>query len=246
MRLKDKRIVVTGGATGIGAATAIRCARDSAKVVIADLNEQGAQRTVADIRDSGGTAWFVKTDITRESEVARLMEVAHDHLGGVDSLITAAGIARDSLASVDELLKKSWDKTIDVNLTGAFIAVKYAVPPMRRTGSGTIVLIASGAGVRVGSSMVAYGASKGGVNGLGMTLEPMLARENIRVNVLCPGNISTPLKLGIIEEQAQMVGEAARKEEQIAGLGTPDGVARVISFLVSDDADYMRGTLFTR
>ena len=246
MSLKDKRIVVTGGATGIGAATAIRCASEGASVVIADLNERSAQQTVVGIKANGGNAWFVSTDVSSESDVARLMEKAENHLGGVNTLVTAAGIARDSLVPVDELLKESWDKTIDINLTGAFIAVKYGVPLMRRTGSGTIVLIASGAGVRGGSSMVAYGASKGGVNGLGMTLEPILARENIRVNVLCPGNISTPLKLGIIEEQAQRVGDAARRKEQIAGLGTPDGVARVISFLVSDDADYIRGTLFTR
>ena len=107
-------------------------------------------------------------------------------------------------------------------------------------------MIASAAGVSVGSSIVAYGASKGDVNGLGLTLEQSLAEENIRVNVLCPGNIATPLKLGIIDQQREMLGEAANEASQIAGLGTPDGMAKVIRFLSFDDAEYVRGTIFTR
>ncbi len=94
--------------------------------------------------------------------------------------------------------------------------------------------------------MVAYGASKGGVHGLGMTLEGALASDNIRVNVLCPGQIATPLKLGIIEQQVARIGEAADREGQMAALGTPEGVALVLAFLLSKDADYVRGTVFTR
>ena len=109
-----------------------------------------------------------------------------------------------------------------------------------------IVLIASGAGVKEASSMVAYGASKGGVNGLGMTLETALAPDGIRVNVLCPGNIATPLKLRIVEEQAGVRGDEYLPEEQIARLGDPEGMARVLGFLVSDAADYVRGAIFTR
>ncbi len=246
MNLIGKRIVITGGATGIGGATARYCAGEGARVTIADVNEAAAQKRVAAIRENGGEAWFVRTDVSSEAQVSSLMAEAEENMEGINALVTAAGIARDSLVSVDELLKEGWDGTIDINLTGTFLATKHAVPALRRAGGGVIVMIASGAGVRGASSMVAYGASKGGVNGLGMTIEPALARENVRVNVLCPGNIETPLKLGIIEEQARRIGEAARREEQMAGLGAPEGVARVIGFLVSDDADYVRGTLFTR
>jgi NAD(P)-dependent dehydrogenase (short-subunit alcohol dehydrogenase family) len=246
MQIKDKRVVITGGASGIGAAAAVQCAGDGARVVIADVNEAGAGATLAKIHEAGGEAWFVKTDVSKEAQVASLMRAAESHMGGVNALITAAGIARDSLVPVDELLKEGWDQTIGVNLTGSFLAAKYAVPAMRRAGKGVIVMIASGAGVRGASSMVAYGASKGGVNGLAMTLEPALERDNIRVNVVCPGNIATPLKLGIIEQQAERIGAAARREEQIAGLGMPEGVARVLSFLISDEADYIRGAIFTR
>jgi len=154
-----------------------------------------------------------------------------------------AAIAKDSLLPVDEFLTSTWEQHIDINLTGSFLAAKYAVPYLRKAGGGVIVMVASGAGVRGGSSIVAYGASKGGVNGLGMTLEQALSGDNIRVNVLCPGNIATPLKLGIIDQQVERVGDQANETGQIAGLGTPDGMAKVIRFLLSDDADYIRGPI---
>ena len=162
MQLEDKRIVVTGGATGIGRATAIACAGDGAQVVVADVNGSAAEETVTEIRSGGGEGWFVRTDVSREAEVASLMAAAEEYMGGLNALVTAAGIARDSLVPVDEVLSRDWDETITVNLSGSFLAAKYAVPAMRRAGQGVIVMIASGAGVRGGSSIVAYGASKGG------------------------------------------------------------------------------------
>ena len=246
MNLDGKKIVITGGATGIGRATAVHCASEGARVVVADVNRRDAEDCVAQIRSGGGEAWFLQADVSSESEVQSLMAEAERLLGGIDVLVTAAGIARDALVPVDELLTEGWDRTISVNLKGAFLSAKHAVPALRRAGGGVIVLIASGAGVKGGSSMVAYGASKGGVNGLGMTLEARLAPDNIRVNVLCPGGITTPLKLYNIEEQARARGDAYRQEEQIALLGDPEGVARVLGFLVSDAADYVRGAIFTR
>ena len=202
MQLEDKRIVVTGGATSIGKATAIACAGDGARVVVADVNAAAAEETVTEIRSGGGEGWFVRTDVSEEAEVASLMAAAEEYMGGLNALVTAAGIARDSLVPV---------------------AAKYAVPAMRRAGQGVIVMIASGAGVRVGSSIVAYGASKGGVNGLAMTLERALAEDNIRVNALCPGSISTPLKLGIIENQVERIGEAANREQADSRSGNSGG-----------------------
>ena len=109
-----------------------------------------------------------------------------------------------------------------------------------------MLLIASGAGVTGPSSIVPYGATKGGVNGLGMTLEQQLESDNIRVNVLCPGNIKTPLKLGIVNEQVEKIGRRAQRDMQLSGLGTPEGVSSVIAFLLSNQADYVRGNIFTR
>lgn len=154
--------------------------------------------------------------------------------------------AMDALTSVDDIALLDWSRLIDVNLTGPFLTAKHTVQALRRSGGGVIVMIASGAGVRGPSSSVPYGASKGGVNGLAMTLERMLAPDEIRVNVICPGNISTPLKLGIIEQQVEKVGEEANREGQITGLGTPSGVAKLLAFMLSDDAEYPRIAVFTR
>jgi NAD(P)-dependent dehydrogenase (short-subunit alcohol dehydrogenase family) len=246
MRLKDRSIVITGGATGIGRATALRCAGEGAQVVVVDINETDGRSVEEQVRAAGGQGWFVRTDVTDAVQVASAMETAAGHMGGVNGLVAAAGVLHESLVPVDEIPLDEWDLTISVNLRGAFLATKHAVPAMKRAGSGVIVLIASGAGVKGGSSDVAYGSSKGGVNGLGMTLERHLAPDGIRVNVVCPGNISTPLKLGAIEQQVERVGEAADRERQMAGLGSPDGVARLLAFLLSDEADYVRGALFTR
>lgn len=246
MRLKGRKIVITGGATGIGRATALRCAGEGAQVVVVDINATDGRSAQEEIRAEGGQGWFVRTDVTDAVQVASAMETAASHMGGVNGLVAAAGVLHESLVPVDEVPLDEWDLTISVNLRGAFLASKYAVPAMKSSGSGVIVLIASGAGVKGGSSDVAYGASKGGVNGLGMTLEHQLAPDGIRVNVVCPGNISTPLKLGAIEQQVERFGEVADRERQIAGLGSPDGVARLLAFLLSDEADYVRGTLFTR
>lgn len=246
VNLEGRRVVVTGGATGIGRATAIHCAKSGARVVVADVNEADGNDCVARIGSAGGEAWFVRTDVSVESEVRGLIHEAVRLMGGIDSLVTAAGIARDSMVPVEDVAEQVWDDTIDINLKGSFLAAKHAVPAIRSAGRGVIVMIASGAGVTGASSTVSYGASKGGVNGLGMTLAAKLRGEGIRVNVLCPGEIATPLKLGIIEQQAQAAGESARLRKENTDLGEPAGVARIIGFLLSDDAAYVRGAVFTR
>ena len=246
MNLEGRRVVVTGGATGIGRATAIHCAKVGARVVVADVNESDGADCVSRIAATGGEAWFVRTDVSVESQVRGLMDQAVSRMDGIDGLVTAAGIARDSMVPVEDVAEQVWDDTIDINLKGSFLAAKHAVPAIRSAGHGVIVMIASGAGVKGASSTVSYGASKGGVNGLGMTLEAKLRDEGIRVNVLCPGEIATALKLGIIEQQAKAAGESVRLRKENTDLGEPAGVARIIGFLLSDDAAYVRGAVFTR
>ena len=246
VQLRDKAIVITGGATGIGRATALYCGQLGARLVVGDLDEQEGRMTVEQIEEAGATAHFFRVEISREEEVARLMTFAEETLGRIDVLINSAGILLGSLTAVDEVDEAMWDSVIDVNLKGSFLAVKHVVPAMKRAGGGVVLLIASGAGVRGASSSIAYGSSKGGVHGMAMTLEPKLAPDNIRIHAVCPGSINTPLKVGVIQQQVSRIGQAARPEEQIANLGDPEGVAKVLAFLASDDADYVRGTIFTR
>ena len=206
IRLNGKVAVITGGSTGIGAATAIEYARAGAKVVFGDINETDAEETVSAIREAGGVARFLRTDVMVEAEVADLMQTADTEFGGIHVLVTAAGILRGPNVRIDEFEAATFDSVIDVNLKGTFFALKHAVPIMNRSGGGVILCIASGAGVRGGSSSVAYGSSKGGVNGLVMVVENQVASMNIRMHTICPGGLATPLKLGQIAESARREG----------------------------------------
>ena len=247
MRLEGKRIVVTGGASGIGRATAVQCASDGALVVVADLDGDGAGKVAERIEASGGRAWPLGVDVSDDEQVAGLMRAAQERMSGIDGLVTAAGVGTDPLTPIEEFEVEDWDRVIGINLTGTFLCAKHAVSAMKQSGGGVIVMIASGAGVTEPASMLGYGASKGGVNGLGMTLEAKLADSGIRVNVVCPGQIDTPMMLDNLESLAQKSeAEAERSARRSQDLGTPEGLAKVLAFLLSNDAGYVRGTLFTR
>ncbi len=244
MRLKGKTIVVTGAASGIGRAACLRCATEGAQVAGMDWDGEGLGETVRRIQEAGGVARGIQVDVREGDQVCSAIGDVEASLGRIDGLIAAAGILEGILVPVDLFDEETWDRVIDVNMKGSFWAARYAVPAMERAGGGVIVLISSVAGVLGGSSSVAYGSSKGGVHGLSLVLAAQLAPRNIRVHAVCPGGIETPLKMRVVETQASAQGktvEAAR-----ARLGDPEGVGKILSFLVSDEADHVRGTIFTR
>ncbi len=244
MRLKNKNIVATGGASGIGKAAARCCAREGARVAVVDLDGAGIERAVREIESAGGNAEGFQADLKEEDQVRALFKNIGQTFGHIDGLIHAAGILEGALVPVDEFEAFTWDRVIDINLKGSFLAAKYTVPWMKKAGKGVIVLIASGAGVKGGSSSVAYGSSKGGVHGLSLVLATQLGNRNIRVHGVCPGGIETPLKMRVVQKQADAAGRDVA--HMAAGLGDPEGVGKILSFLVSDDADYVRGSIFTR
>jgi len=244
MHLKSKVALITGGATGIGRAAAIAFSREGAKVIVADVNEAEGERTA---QAAEGEALFLPADVSSPTDVARLMKEIEKRYDGLDALLCCAGILLSPGVMIDEFEDATWEKVIDVNLRGTFLCAKYAFPLMKKKGGGVIILIASGAGVRGPSSSLAYGASKGGVQGLAFTLERQLEPLGIRVNVVCPGGIATPLKLRLVDELADKEGRSAEEvSREKALLGEPEGVAKVLAFLASDEADYIRGTIFTR
>ena len=244
MRLQNKTIVVTGGASGIGRAAARCCAREGARVAVVDLDGEGVESAVREIERAGGCAKGFRADVKAEAQVRDLFDDIGEAFGHIDALIHAAGILEGALVPVDKFDEWTWDRVIDINLKGSFLAAKYAVPWMEKAGKGVIALIASGAGVKGGSSSVAYGSSKGGVHGLSLVLAAQLGNRNIRVHGVCPGGIETPLKMRVVQKQADAAGRNVA--HLAAGLGDPEGVGNILSFLVSDDADYVRGTIFTR
>ena len=248
MRLQNKIAVVTGGATGIGAATALMYAREGATVVIADVNEADGRATVQSIEAEGGTAQFVWTDVSQEADVAEMIEAVEESFGRLDVLVTCAGILLGAAIRIDQFDAEAWDKVITVNLRGTFLCTKHAVPLMEKSGGGVVVLIASGAGVTGPSASVAYGASKGGVRGLGFTLKHQVESLNIRVHVVCPGNLNTPLKLRAIADIAERAGESPEAAVAAAQstLSKPEEVAKVLTDLASDAGANAEELVFTK
>jgi 3-oxoacyl-[acyl-carrier protein] reductase len=242
-------IVVTGGAQGIGGAAARLCAARGGQVVIVDWNPTTGAEAAAALTAAGHRACFMQVDVRSPEAVEKLMADIQASYGRIDVLVCAAGIFRGAFQPPDELSVEDFEAVIDVNIKGVFLCTKYAMPLFdARGGGGTIIIIGSGAGVTGASGSLAYGASKGGVNGYGMTLARHIANRQIRVNVLCPGGINTELKLGVVEAQARRQGQEVEPalSEAKQTLGDPEGVGRVIAFLASDEAAYVRGTLFTR
>ncbi len=245
--LSNKIMLITGGAQGIGEATARLCAERGAQVVIADFNPRG-QEVAQSITDAGGTAHFIQTDVREDAQVAALIDGVRTLHGRLDILVCAAGVLKGPYMQPEELPIEEFEMTIDVNIKGVFLCARHATPLLEASGSGVIIVIASGAGVTSPSSSLAYGASKGGANGLGMTLASHLKGRNIRVNTLAPGNIVTDMKMSVeiagAQREGRSVEAAVAKAHQ--DYGVPEGVARIIAFMVSPEADYLRGIVFTR
>ncbi len=248
MRLEGRVVVITGGGRGIGAATAKAVVAEGGKVVLGDMLEAEGRAVAAEIRSAGGEATFVRTDVRREEDCVGLASAAVERCGRLDVLICCAGILKGAMLQADALEEATFESVLDVNLKGAFLTVKAALPHLRKAKKGVVLLFASEAGTKIPSSSLAYGASKGGVHGFAMTLEAQLAPHGIRVNEVCPSSIATPMRIENLVDRARAAGrdlEQARAEA-VREAGDPMGVARILAFLASPDADYVRGAIFTR
>lgn len=234
-----KRLLLTGGATGIGRAIAAACAPPAA-VVVADVNAAEAERTVEHAAAAGADAHFVRCDVTDESQVRGLVAAAERLMGGIDGLVTAAGVLQAAAVPVERIDPADWTRTLEVNVYGSFHCVKHALPALRRSEAGVVILVGSPAGIVSGSSSVPYAASKGGVYGLSKALAPRLEADGIRLNLLMPGSVDTPLKRNA--EEAMNASGNPRNPV----LAEPAGVAKVVRFLLSGEADYVRGAVYTR
>ncbi|HIM56778.1 MAG TPA: SDR family oxidoreductase [Candidatus Latescibacteria bacterium] len=248
MKLTDKIAVITGGATGIGGATAELFAAEGAVALVLDYCETEGPATVERIRRAGGKAAFYRIDVRSEPEGADGFKRIAEAYGRVDILVCSAGVLTGAYRGIGELSEEDWNATLDTNLKGTYLTAKHAAPLLELAGETVLLLIASGAGVHGGSSSFAYAASKAGIHGMYHNFVNDLGSKGTRVHVICPGGIATPLKLKNVAEGARARGEDAERAVEAASqnLGDPMGVARVLAFLASDDGSYVRGTVFTR
>jgi len=238
-RVEGKVALVTGGASGIGRATALTFAREGAKLVIADINEDSGQQTVHMITEQGGEAIFVRTDVSRAVEVQALISKAVETYGRLDCAHNNAGIAGGVRALTADYPEERWHHVIAVNLTGVWLCMQYEIPQMRSQGSGAIVNTASAWGLVGAPGASAYVASKHGVVGLTKTAALEYAQQGIRVNCICPGVIETPMTergLSDPELRARLLAS-----EPIGRVGTPEEIAEAVVWLCSDAASFVTG-----
>ena len=238
-RLDGKVALVTGGASGIGRATALAFAREGAKLIIADIQVDGGHQTVHMITENGGAAIFVRTDVSQAVEVQALISQAVATYGRLDCAHNNAGISGGGRALTAEYAEDTWQQVIAINLTGVWLCMKYEIPQMLSQGSGAIVNTASAAGLIGGRGLVAYVASKHGVVGLTKTAALEYAQQGIRVNCVCPGAIQTPMT----DRAWSDPGRRARviASEPIGRVGTPEEVAEAVVWLCSDAASFVTG-----
>jgi meso-butanediol dehydrogenase / (S,S)-butanediol dehydrogenase / diacetyl reductase len=236
-RFRDKVAVITGAASGIGAATARRLAAEGATLVLADLDEAAGLALAEDLGDE--TAMFRRCDVADRADVEALIEHAIRRLTRIDVLFNNAGVG--CFGETPELAPETWARVIAVDLNSVFYACRAAIPHMRRTGGGAIVNTASISGLAADYGFTAYNAAKGAVINYTRALAIDHARDNIRVNALCPGLIDTPLTAGV--RQAQTVADAWVDAIPMKRAGTPEEMAKVAAFLASDDASYVTGAV---
>ena len=235
MRLEGKAAVVTGAGQGIGAATARLFAAEGARLVLADLRSGPATGMVEEITSGGGDAVFVQADVTSDSDCKRMIDTAIERFGCLDILVNNAGIA--GKGTVTEATEELWDRVMAVNLKSIFLASRHAVPHMERAGGGSIVCIASVAGMTGEKGQVAYNTSKHGVIGLVRCMAYDHAAAGIRVNAVCPGAIDTPLLSPLTEERLTRLEGL----HMMRRLGRPEEIARAVLYLAGDESSFITG-----
>jgi NAD(P)-dependent dehydrogenase (short-subunit alcohol dehydrogenase family) len=240
-RFDGRVAVVTGGASGMGRASALALAAEGAAVVVADVAEEGGEQTARDITDKGGRAVFRRTDVSTSSEVRAMVATAVREFGGLDHGVNAAAIENETqpLADCDE---ETYDRMLAVNLRSVFLCMKYEIQAMRERGrGGTVVNIASTNSFRPQPHQAAYTASKHGVLGLTRAGAVDHAADGVRVNAVCPGAIETPMLMGAIAARGRDPQEVAGRLSLFGRFGSPEEIARAVLWLSSEDSSFTTG-----
>ncbi len=242
MRLKDKVAIVTGGAMGIGRAVCELFAKEGAKVVVADIENDGGNETVSLIEKNNGQAVFVEADVSQEQNAKKITDTAVKAFGKIDVLINNA--AEFILKGMEDVTPDDWAKCMGVNVHGPSYCIKYAVPEMKKAGSGSIVNVGSVAGIMALPGHMPYAPSKGAVIAMTRNLAQELGPFNIRVNCLSPGGTLTPAvyrAMKMWDLTLEQVTENINKQTFLNRMAQPVEIASAALFLASDEASYVTG-----
>ena len=240
-RFEGRSALVTGGGRGIGAATAMRFAAEGARVVITDLDVEPAEAVAARVRSEGGTALAVATDVTERLAVEALVNRAVKDYGGLDILVTCAGILRDNL--IHKMTDTDWDLVIDTHLKGTFLCAQAAQRVMVPARRGKMVFLSSNSALG-NRGQVNYSAAKAGIQGIARTLAIELGPFNINVNAVAPGFIETRMTQAVAQRTGidyEDLKKAAAERTPLRRIGQPEDIAGLITFLCSDDASFVTG-----
>jgi NAD(P)-dependent dehydrogenase (short-subunit alcohol dehydrogenase family) len=243
MRLKGKVALITGASSGIGRETALLFAREGASIAAVDVNDAGGRETVQEVERQGGKAAYIRADVSRAADAKAMVEAAEKAFGKVNVLFNNAGIMHAKDDDAVNTTEEVWDVTLAVNLKGVFLGCKYGIPALRRAGGGSVINTASFVAVLgAATPQVAYTASKGGVLAMSRELAIVHARENIRVNALCPGPLRTDLLMSYLNTDE-------KKKRRLVHIpmgrfGEAAEMAKAALFLASDDSSYLTGSDF--
>ena len=238
-KFKDKVIVITGGASGIGKSAVSKFLRDGATVVIWDVNEEQGQSTLSEFKHNGSIVDFMKVNTTNPEEVENAAKASIQKFGQIDVLINNAGITRD--ATIRKITFSEWQQVIDVNLTGVFNCTRSVIPQMIEKNYGRIINTSSVVGLYGNFGQVNYAATKSGVIGMTKTLAKELGKYNITVNAVAPGFIATEMVKTIPEKVINLMID----KTPLKRLGTPEDVANTYAFLASDEASFISGAVIS-
>lgn len=239
-RFDGQRALVTGGAAGIGRAVVLALVEEGCRVAIADVNAEGGAETVETIKASGGQALFVQMDVSQSDQVEAGIGQVVASWGGLDLAFNNAGILGELAARTSQCTEKNWDQVLGINLKGTWLCLKHEIATMRKNGGGAIVNASSAAALGGGFISTAYVASKHGVVGLTKSAAVECAKENIRVNAVCPGYIQTTM-FGRVIREGSGLHKRLTERAPMGRLGSPEEVAGGVLWLLSEEARFVTG-----